>query len=335
MPFFLTKSFLDCTNSKIMIELERITLEAVRVNTKSGNSEKMIEGSMMLIGLSEAAHLYALFLKKSFHECANLMAVLFMAALLFVLAWHFFTGRKAKRTKMVSENGFLKLMHGYPLLCLLTGGLIIFQIIWNYYMHVPYLKNDITGETVQTMLASDGIYTVNPMTGFFFEEGMPLRLRILCLPTLYAAVCRFTGIPAQTLVYSIVPMLVLLLSYLVYSRYAAWFFPKEEKKQLLFMLFVVLLYQLGSYGTVTDSFFLFFRGFQGAAYRACVILPYALLCSLKGKWKSVILCALAEVCVVWTFYGLGYTVIVAGVVLSLKGIQTFLEAKKNTGKEEK
>lgn len=177
------------------------------------------------------------------------------------------------------------------------------------------------------MLISDGIYTVNPMTGFPFEEGMPLRLRILCLPTLYAAVCRFTGIPVQTLVYSIVPMLVLLLSYLVYSRFAVYFFPEDEKKQLLFLLFVVLVYQFGSCGMVTDGFFLFFRGYQGAAFRVCVILPYALLCSLKGEWKSVLLCALAEVCVVWTFYGLGYTIVTAAVVCVVKALQNLIERR--------
>lgn len=129
-----------------MVKLGRITVEAVYVNTKSKTSEKMIEGSMIMIGLAEAAHLAALFLKKPFHECAVLMAVLFMAALLFAFVWQLFSGRKkAEQEKTGSENGFLKALHSHPILCLLIGGLIVLQIIWNYNMHVPYLKNDITG----------------------------------------------------------------------------------------------------------------------------------------------------------------------------------------------
>lgn len=288
--------------------------------------DKIIEGSMIAVGIAEVAHLAALFLKQPFHVCATVMAVLYLCAAVFAVLWCLI--KRKKQGKPQRENRFLKLMKVYPYLYLLIGLFIVLQIIWYFWMHTPYLKADITGEIVQTMLASDGIYTVNPMTGMSYKEGMPFRLQILALPTFYAAICRWTGIPVHLLVYSIIPSVTLLLSYCVYSRWAAYLFLQEGKKQAMFMLFTVMVYQFGCYAAAMDSFLLFFKGYGGAAYRAGVILPYALLCCLQGKWKSVVLCLLAEACVVWTLYGFGYTVLIVIVVLGMKLAVSLFERRK-------
>ncbi len=289
-------------------------------------SEILIEGSLIVIGLAEAAHLTALFLKLPFHVCAWMMAVLFFAALVAAAIPCLFRQirKKTHRSKADGESGvrrFFKLLRLYPVLFVIIGALLLFQFIWNYGMQTPYIAGDITVETVQTMLASDGIYTVNPMTGQAFTAGMPLRLEILVLPTLYAALCSFTGISARIMCYGIIPALVLFISYLVYGRWAAYLFPKEGKKQALFLLFTALVYQFGCYSGAMDGFTLFFCGYRGAAIRVGIILPYTLLCSLQKKWKSVILCLLAEICVVWTFYGLGYAAAAAGIVCMIRLIQ--------------
>ncbi|MGN1148059.1 MAG: DUF6077 domain-containing protein, partial [Lachnospiraceae bacterium] len=291
--------------------------------------EKIIEGSLVTVGLAEAAHLVTLFLKQPFHICTRIMAVLFLSVVFCMVIFSVIKKKKnvGKRSQF-GENRFLKLLRVYPYRFLGIFLLITLQIIWNYWMHVPYLKGDITGETVQTILTTDSIYTLNPMTGSEFTAGMPMRLKILVLPTLYAAICKWTGIPVQILLYSIVPGIVLVLSYLVYSRWAVYLFPADGKKQTMFMLFVVLVYQFGCYSAGMDSFLIFFRGWQGAAFRAGIILPYALLCCLQEKWKSVLLCLLAEVCVVWTFYGLGYTFVYVLVVLGIKLVHSLLDRRR-------
>lgn len=289
-------------------------------------SEMLIEGSLIAIGLAEAAHLTALFLKLPFHVCAWMMAVLFFAALMAagIPCLIRQIRKKPHRSMADGESGlqrFFKLFRLYPVLFVIIGALLLFQFIWNYGMQLPYTTGDITVETVQTMLASDGIYTVNPMTGQAFTTGMPLRLKILMLPTLYAALCSFTGIPARIVCYGMIPAVVLFLSYLVYGRWAAYLFPKEGKKQALFLLFVALVYQFGCYSGAMDGFTLFFCGYRGEAIRVGILLPYALLCSLQKKWKSVILCLLAEICVVWTFYGLGSAAAAAGIVCITRLVQ--------------
>ena len=288
-------------------------------------SEKLIEGSLIGIGLAEAAHLTALFFKLPLRICAWIMVILFILALAAAVSpWlvrRITQGKRDKEKKEAGGRRIFKLFRLYPVLFVITSALILFQLIWNYRMQAPYTAGDITVETVQTMLAADGIYTVNPLTGQAFAVGMPLRIQILVLPTLYAVLCSFTGISAPLLCYGIIPCIVLLLSYLVYGRWAAYLFPKEGKKQVLFLLFVALIYQFGCYSGAFDGFNLFFCGYRGTAVRAGIILPYVLLCALQKKWGGVILCLLAEICVVWTFYGAGYAAATVGIVLGIRFIR--------------
>lgn len=295
-------------------------------------ADKILIGSLLILLGAEAVHMAALILNLPFSLCAVMMAVLFVClglVSLFAFLW-IRRHKKQNKTDTVVNDGvsFLTLIRLYPCLTLFLAGVIIFQIIWNFWMHSPYLLQDATGETVQTMLATDTIYKVNPFTGQAFVTGMPMRLKILVLPTLCAVVCKWTGLSAVAVCYRIVPMIVLLLSYMVYSRFAVYLFPKEGKKQLWFMLFVAFIYQFGCYSPVADSFLLFFQGGQGAAIRACVLLPFALLCCLKKEWIKVVLCLLAEVCVVWTFYGMGYVVLTVCAVGCIRGIQYLADRRK-------
>ncbi len=295
-------------------------------------ADKIIISSILVLGLAEVAHLATLFLHLSFSTCAVILAVLVLGLVVFGIVKAFLEHRKGQneRENVAEKTGATAktLLQLYPFWILLTGGLIVFQIIWNYWMHIPYISNDITGETVQTMLAADSIYNINPLTGQAFTAGMPMRLKILVLPTLCAVFCKWTGLSVITVCYSIVPMLILLLSYLVYSRWAVYLFPKEGRKQVLFMLFAAVIYQFGCYSSVMDSFLLFFRGGQGEALRTCVLLPYALLCCLQKDWKKAVLCVLAEACVVWTFYGLGFVVLTIGVVCGIRAVKTMIDRRK-------
>lgn len=278
-------------------------------NMRKTIPDRVVECSLIVIGLAEAAHLSALFLGLSFHICAVILAVLLSGGVLWNV-WAAFRHRKQGAAALDNEEKpFYELLRAYPGWLLLVGGIIILQLVWYYWAHMPYLKNDITGEMVQTMLASDRIYEVNPLTGQAFQEGMPMRLKILVLPTLFAAVCKWTKIPVMLFCYSVVPCAVLLLSYTVYLGWAEYLFPREGKKRILFLLFVTLIFQFGAYSLPMDGYTIFFGGFQGEAFRTGIILPYALLCCFRHRWRGVLLCLLAEICVVWTFYGLGYTAV--------------------------
>lgn len=324
--------FLSCTNEKNMIKCPQEKWSKNMKKNKISTIDKIILGSFIILGVAEASHISTFFLHKSFTVC-NLVMGVFCSVLIFAsLVFCMWKSFREKKTKQVVEIGT---KNGNPNIGLgvLILGLVIFQIIWNFYMHEPYIQEDITIETVQTIRSTNTVYEINPLTGSAFTEGMPLRLKILVLPVLYAMLSQWTNLSPQTICYEIVPILVLILSYLVYSRWAVFLFQEDKKKQFLFILFVALIYQFGSYAIVTDSFGLFTMGYTGETIRRAVILPYVLLSALQKKWLRVVLGIMAEACIVWTLYGLGYSVIVLFLVLLIKGLQSCIMKNKEAGRE--
>lgn len=94
-----------------------------------------------------------------------------------------------------------------------------------------WLTGDMTVETVNTFLRENAVYTVNPLTGTAYSMGMSLRLKILCLPTLYGAISRFTGMAPVDVVYRLIPCITLLLSYVAYGSLGKALFPENSLKR--------------------------------------------------------------------------------------------------------
>lgn len=236
-------------------------------------------------------------------------------------------GEKKKNMVVIKNDGHKIAAAQFPLYAVAAGAVILFQIIWNYYLQEPYRETDIMAETVQSMLSDGSIHQMNPMTGSAYTAGMPLRLKLLVLPALYAAIVKWTGLPVQTVLYEIIPMFVLIFSYLIYSRLAVYLFPGQGRKQCIFMFLTALIYQFGDYAPVTESFRVLHTGYSGESIRAAVILPFALLACLKRKWWQACLCIIVEACIVWTLYGMGYTVIIVLVSVCVYGISYVLKRR--------
>lgn len=84
---------------------------------------------------------------------------------------------------MVTETGARAGFRKFPYRTLLFYLIAVLQTVWFLMLQTPEISGDITGETVQTFLAENAVYNVNPMTGSAFTQGMPARFKILGLPT--------------------------------------------------------------------------------------------------------------------------------------------------------
>lgn len=149
---------------------------------------------------------------------------------------------------------------------ILTGILaffILLQILRILTGERAWLDGDMTLETVNTFLKENAIYTVDPLTGVPYTAAMPLRLRILCLPTLYGAVCRWTGMGAADVVYRLIPCVTLLLGYVAYGRLGTVIFGEDGTKRKTFLLIVGILFCAGAYMPGVDGFDIFYGGFRG------------------------------------------------------------------------
>ena len=285
-------------------------------------ADHMLTGWMIVIGLAEAAHLGAVMFGRSFSDCktvflAMLTAVTVLTGMIWVWDYqknHKSNGKPGRKGKGEEQDGkWIGFLFGLSVLicgvCLAMGERI-------------YLTGDQTVETVNTILATNSLYRVNPLTGNAYTAGMPLRIKILCLPTLYAILCDVSGLHPALVVWAVVPVVTLILGCISYSAVARVLFTDKSRTSIRFFLFLTLILLLvGDYAYGMDGFGLQYAGYRGLTLRNVVILPYLFSTSLRKKWILVCLCILAEACIVWTLYGLGMGVLITGVMLLLSIIQ--------------
>ena len=266
-------------------------------------------GAVAVVGTAGAAHICAVAAKLSFTAAVKifcgLTAVLFLAALTFISVRYFRTRRNAGLKQTMQIKPLDKLSEKISPLSVFFVLLVLSQIVYIAAGGGVYLGGDMTVETVESFFYTDGIYQVNPMTGAAYQGGIPLRLEILCLPTLYGALSRLSGLSPRLVVWTVVPLMTLILSYSAFSCLGRCLFPADRKKREIFMVAVALLLWVGGYHFVMDGFGALYGGFRGTVIRNVVLMPYLLSLCLRRRWLAAVLCIAAEGCIVWTLYGAG------------------------------
>lgn len=292
-----------------------------------GITDTMLTGGIVVIGLAEAAHLGAVVLGRSFSDCvflflAGLTAMLFGVAVLLIIRFAKHKTHEIRKTVSKEETVY----------AIVWCGMVLIQLLLLTDSGKVYLTGDMTVETVNTMLTTDTVYQINPMTGQQYAQGIPMRLKMLCLPTLYAILCDVFRYDATELVWRVIPVFTLLGCYLAFYNVAESLFDKDRKKRSVFMIVVALLLWMGDYMYGVDGFGLQYAGFRGVSIRMLILLPYTISMALRKKWKSVCLCVLAEACIVWTTYGLGMCLLTAGGLLLAEILCNGWEKKFRTPK---
>lgn len=276
---------------------------------------------IMAIGAAEAAQLFGVFFHRTVSECTVIFGVLAVLSAIALLILTVFRHR-GDQVRCLSLSEKIPL----ALLAFIAVSQILFMLIGKNV----YVQGDMTVETVRSFLQTDAVYQVNPMTGRAYEEGLPSRIEILCLPMLYAALSSIFHIKPDVLVLYVIPVITLMCCYGAYSCLAKGLFPGDRSRQLWFLAMAALLIWIGSYGYGMDGFGLLFSGWRGVTIRNTVLIPYALSLCLRKKYVYLPLCVLAEACIVWTLYGLGACLPVA---LGMTLVR-FLRRGRGAGKEE-
>lgn len=292
----------------------------------SGWADVLLTGELILIGLAVTAHVAAVFTGQSFSRCTVFFLGILGAALLLAAVLFLFYGivhRKRKGSEG-EERPVANAGNGPdPTEKFLTGIfwiLVVVQLLWILLNAGVYAKGDMTVETVGSFLQTDSIYRINPMTGQAYGEGIPTRLKILCLPALYGFFCRLSGLSPENVVTAAAPVWIFISSYAAFFCVAKCLFPESGKKRVCFLITIVILMWVGCGFHSMDGFSLLYCGYRGVTIRNLVLIPYLISLCLRKRWKTTILCILAEACIVWTFYGLGACVLTAaGFFLAERG----------------
>lgn len=300
-------------------------------------SDILIGGSLIIIGLTEVAHLAGCLLGWSFLSVTDLLlaeTVLFVLTVLLVSL----IGRK-KKSKAVNgaaQSGSGKNEVNAGTQWILTGALaflILIQMLRILSGDRAWLEGDMTLETVNTFLAENAVYSVNPLTGTAYTAGMSFRLKILCLPTLYGTISRWSGMAPTDVVYRLIPCLTLGLGYFAYGKLGNAVFEGNPIKVRTFLLMVGILFSTGAYMPGVDGFDVFYGGFRGVTIRAIVLVPYLIACLMEKKYFGAVLCILAEACIVWTLYGAGVCLLITAAWVVLRKLLSLLENKPTARRE--
>ncbi len=286
----------------------------------------LLLGAVLLTGAAEAAHLAAVVFNWSLGRCCVLFWILAGAALICEAALCIgFRRQKGRQTFVPLRE------HGRPdkreaAAWILFAVLAASQMIFICMKDSGVRQGDIMAETVESFLATDRVYQVNPMTGRAYTEGIPLRLKILCLPFLYSSICKITGLSAAVAVRTLVPAVILILCYAAFAALGnalfaggAWrpegvsgqdmadkgVYLANRRGYAWFMAVAALLLWAGAGMDGMEGCRLLWSGWQGAAIRNCVLTPWLFSLCLRRKWRYVPLCILAEACITWTLYGMG------------------------------
>lgn len=291
-------------------------------------ADRLIVGFLVEIGLAEVVHLAAVVLGRSFSDAVFLFkAGIVVLGLVSLGIWLWQrresgkeSGKKSRRgrgsrtgrrTGTVSGSDVTPVTAG---LFLVFALLVIYQIVTITSGDYIYRAGDMTVEIVESFLETDGVYRVNPLTGRAYEGGIPFRIQILCLPTLYGILCQIFGLPVTELVWKLIPLHMLLMCYLAFERMAHALLTEEKRRgqveRLLFMVLTAAVLCVGDYLYGMDGFGLLYCGFRGVTIRSVVLLPYVFGLALRHRWRLAVLCILAEACIVWTLYGMGACLVV-------------------------
>ena len=268
-------------------------------------------GIIVVLGLFECGHLAGVFLGMSISDCGILVLGLMVVTVLLGLLVLCRSRRKFLKSRTVQEGA------KPGVVVLIFCVLMLSQIYYILTTDILQTPGDITLETVHSFLTTGEIYSVSPLTGGTMT-GMPLRYEILCLPTVYTLLCRWFGTEPELLVNRVMPILVLVMTYMSYYLLGTALFGREvqgRKKTMWFLVFTGLIFWLCEGSVYMEGYGVLHAGWMGTAIRGCVLIPLCLYGALERKWLISVLCILAEACIVWTLWGFGVCAVVfVGVV---------------------
>ncbi|MBO5347765.1 MAG: hypothetical protein J6A45_06500 [Lachnospiraceae bacterium] len=273
----------------------------------------LITGLWILLGCAEAAHLITIMTNRSLQTYTVLFSVFVLAGLLAytgLCIWFYRKNMAGTGTGVAAAraSGVVTIQRSPYMVCfVILAGVTVYHFMNGY---VPDLQ-DAVYEITLGNVASGSIMTVHPFLGSVTEASMPMRMQILSLSSLYSALITISQQSPYIIMCKVVPLVIWGLSILLYYAFAKDLFPENVHKRWIFISMVALVYLATSGSTGLAGQRLFYAGFSGESIRAVLLMPYTVYVSWQKKWHLAVLAVLAEACLVWTTFGVGYCFLIA------------------------
>ena len=263
----------------------------------------LVTGLWVILGCAEAAHLLTLMTDQSL-QTYNLLCGIFVLTGVLVYAG-ILTWWKRKAPKLESKKAKRKVTWQGVLFVVLA----VLTLVHFLRGYVPDLEDAVYEITIGNV-ESGRIMEVHPFLGQTGGSGMPLRMKILGLSSLYSSLITISQQSTYMIICKVVPIVVWSCTMLVYWAFGEKLFPEDRGKRRLFLSLIAFFFLITSKSTGLAGYRLFFAGFSGETIRGVLLIPYALYVSWQRKWILAVLAIVAEACLVWTTWGIGYCTVI-------------------------
>lgn len=188
-------------------------------------------------------------------------AILVWAAFLVVGAVVFCV-KMPKKEKPFLKEGLMIL----PAFCL-VGSL--------FFIYAPKLESwYLVPETVTTILDTNSLHGFNPLTGQPLGIAKSFTDSLCNLSAFYACLAQWLHVDTGLLLFKLIPLWVLLISFLVFYQFALLFFEKSEKCRILFMWIYAFVLLFGDKAYMNEAYQMLHYAYEGRAVLTGILLPY-------------------------------------------------------------
>lgn len=158
------------------------------------------------------------------------------------------------------------------------GLLWLFAILLiGFQMFMAFALTSFDGDdayyVVQSVLTdeTDTLYRIRPYTGL--STGMDLRHSLAVFPIWIAYIARMSGIHATIVAHTILPLVLIPVTYWIYLEIGKKLLKREQQKLPVFMIFISIMQIFGNVSIYTNATFFLTRTWQGKSLLANVVLP--------------------------------------------------------------
>lgn len=158
-------------------------------------------------------------------------------------------------------------------------GIQLFVALW--FTHVDDDDAIYVG-TATTTVQTNTLYKFDARTGLEYDY-FPKKYALAPFPVYMAIVSKLIHIHPAITAHTIMPVILISLSYLIYALIANELFQKEKKSIFLFLIILSIVNLWGNYSIRNNHTFLLFRIWQGKSILANIIIPATWLFFIKAE----------------------------------------------------
>ncbi len=300
-------------------------------------SRQYINGVLLLFGLFLVNSIWAVKANMNLTEMSNnfntilIIAVVF--AVIFQIIFILYRALKNKEKKKMSKRLFDK---SRIMECAGIAAAFLFVAI-TFFIYSPLLESRfMMPETVVTMLETNSLSGFNPLTGELIEVSGSLKENLYSLPGFYAWMAINLQLDVLKILFQIVPVWILFISFLVFYQFSQLFFKESNKARIIFMWAYALVILFGDMAYMNEAYQMLHYAYEGTTILACILLPYCLyllfqmfFCenNIESKKKAgIILRFVIELLIILTAgvmvtvrdFGIGLLAAMIGIVLIVR-----------------